>query len=45
VNIRIRQGIIQSDHLCLEEPPATRENWARLRSFQTFANSPAQGKA
>jgi carbon-monoxide dehydrogenase iron sulfur subunit len=45
VNIRIRQGIIQSDHLCLEEPPSTRENWARLRTFQTFADSPAQGKA
>ena len=45
VNIRIRQGIIQSDHLCLEAPASTRETWARLRTFQTFSNSPAQGKA
>ncbi|TME29045.1 MAG: 4Fe-4S dicluster domain-containing protein [Chloroflexi bacterium] len=45
VNIRIRQGIIQSDHLCLEAPASTPETWAKLRTFQTFEGSPAQGKA
>ena len=27
VNVRIRQGIIKSDHLCLELPKASREHW------------------
>ena len=45
MNIRIRQGIIQSDHLCLEAPASTPETWAKLRTFQTFEGSPAQGKA
>jgi formate hydrogenlyase subunit 2 len=45
VNVRIKQGIIQSDHLCLEAPAGDRENWAKLRTFQTFGDSPAQGKA
>jgi len=45
VNVRIRQGIIQSDHLCLDAPASTPQTWARLRTFQTFEGSPAQGKA
>jgi carbon-monoxide dehydrogenase iron sulfur subunit len=45
VNVRIKQGIIKSDHLCLEAPAGSRENWARLREFQTFGDSPAKGKA
>ena len=45
VNIRIRQGIIKSDHLCLEAPKADRQTWAQLRTFQTFEGSPAKGKA
>jgi Fe-S-cluster-containing hydrogenase component 2 len=45
VNVRIRQGIIKSDRLCLDAPAATRETWGKLRSFQTFEGSPAQGKA
>lgn len=45
VNVRIRQGIIKSDHLCLEAPAGSRETWARLREFQTFGDSPAKGKA
>ena len=44
VNVRIRQGIIKSDRLCLDAPAATRETWGKLRSFQTFEGSPAQGK-
>jgi Fe-S-cluster-containing hydrogenase component 2 len=27
VNVRIRQGIIESDNLCLDAPAATREHW------------------
>jgi len=45
VNVRIRQGVIQSDHLCLEAPTADAQTWARLRGFQTFEGSPAKGKA
>lgn len=30
VNIRIRQGIIESDHLCLEVPKSTPENFDQL---------------
>jgi len=33
VNIRIRQGIIQSDHLCLELPQSTPENFAKLKAL------------
>lgn len=33
VNIRIRQGIINSDHLCLELPPATPENFDKLKDL------------
>jgi len=45
VNVRIRQGIIKSDHLCLDAPAGDRATWARLREFQTFGDSPAKGKA
>lgn len=33
VNIRIGQGIIESDHLCLELPKATPENFGQLRDL------------
>jgi Fe-S-cluster-containing hydrogenase component 2 len=45
VNVRIKQGIIKSDHLCLEAPKADAQTWGRLRAFQTFGDSPAKGKA
>lgn len=33
INIRIRQGIIESDHLCLELPQATPENFDKLKDL------------
>lgn len=47
INIRIRQGIVKVDagRMCLSAPEATKENWDKLRAFQTFEGSPAQGKA
>lgn len=45
VNIRIKQGIIKSDRLCLDAPAADQATWNKLRSFQTFGDSPAKGKA
>ncbi|OGO40752.1 MAG: hypothetical protein A2Z04_09035 [Chloroflexi bacterium RBG_16_57_9] len=33
VNIRIHQGIIKSDHLCLELPKATPENFDKLKAL------------
>jgi carbon-monoxide dehydrogenase iron sulfur subunit len=45
VNIRIRQGILQSDRMCLDAPAADRVTWNKLRAFQTFEGSPATGKA
>lgn len=33
VNVRIRQGIIESDHLCLELPQATPENFSKLKAL------------
>jgi Fe-S-cluster-containing hydrogenase component 2 len=42
VNIRIRQGVLQSDKWCLAAPAADPPTWDRLRSFQTFAGSPAK---
>lgn len=45
VNVRIKEGIIKSDVLCLDAPAADRQTWAKLRTFQTFGDSPAQGKA
>jgi Fe-S-cluster-containing hydrogenase component 2 len=45
VNVRIRQGVLQSDRMCLDAPQADPATWNRLRSFQTFEGSPAEGKA
>ncbi len=45
VNVRIRQGVLQSDRMCLDAPQADPATWNRLRSFQTFEGSPAGGKA
>ena len=45
VNIRIRQGIIKSDRMCLDAPKADMQTWGKLRAFQTFGGSPAKGKA
>ncbi len=45
INVRIRQGIVKSDRLCLSAPAADRPTWGKLRSFQTFGDSPAKGKA
>lgn len=33
VNIRIQQGLIESDRLCLDAPAATREHWERQRTL------------
>jgi Fe-S-cluster-containing hydrogenase component 2 len=41
INIRIWQGIIKSDTLCLDMPRADQQTWERLRAFQTFETSPA----
>jgi Fe-S-cluster-containing hydrogenase component 2 len=41
VNVRIRQGLLQSDRLCLDAPRADQATWDRLRRFQTFPGSPA----
>lgn len=45
VNVRIREGIIKSDTMCLSAPKSDRATWGKLREFQTFEGSPAQGKA
>jgi anaerobic carbon-monoxide dehydrogenase iron sulfur subunit len=47
INIRIREGVIKTDpgRLCLSAPEANTETWNKLRAFQTFEGSPAQGKA
>jgi carbon-monoxide dehydrogenase iron sulfur subunit len=46
VNIRIRQGVLKSDRMCLDVPKTNdRDTWNRLRSFQTFEGSPAVNKA
>jgi Fe-S-cluster-containing hydrogenase component 2 len=41
VNVRIRQGLVRSDRLCLDAPRADQITWERLRRFQTFPASPA----
>ncbi len=41
VNIRIIQGIIKSDKLCLDKPKNDVKTWNRLRAIQTFPGSPA----
>ena len=47
INIRIRQGIIKTEpgRLCLNLPQSNMDNWNKLRAFQTFEGSPAEGKA
>jgi Fe-S-cluster-containing hydrogenase component 2 len=47
INIRIREGIVKTDpgRLCLSAPESNKETWNKLRAFQTFEDSPAQGKA
>jgi formate hydrogenlyase subunit 2 len=47
INIRIRQGIIKTDpgRMCLAAPASDKPTWDKLRAFQTFEGSPAQGKA
>jgi Fe-S-cluster-containing hydrogenase component 2 len=47
INIRIRQGVVKVDagRLCLSAPVADKETWGKLRAFQTFEGSPANGKA
>jgi len=46
VNIRIRQGVLKSDRMCLEVPQTNdRDTWNKLRAFQTFEGSPAVNKA
>jgi Fe-S-cluster-containing hydrogenase component 2 len=45
VNVRIRQGVLKSDRMCLSAPQADPVTWNGLRSFQTFDGSPAKGKA
>ncbi|MDE3075091.1 MAG: 4Fe-4S dicluster domain-containing protein [Chloroflexota bacterium] len=44
INIRIKQGILKTDKMCLAEPKADKATWDKLRAFQTFAGSPAAGK-
>jgi Fe-S-cluster-containing hydrogenase component 2 len=46
VNIRIRQGVLKSDRMCLEVPQTNdRDTWNKLRAFQTFEGSPSVNKA
>jgi Fe-S-cluster-containing hydrogenase component 2 len=44
INIRIKQGILKSDKMCLSAPKADKPTWNSLRQSQTFAGSPAAGK-
>ncbi|MFN8454861.1 MAG: 4Fe-4S dicluster domain-containing protein [Anaerolineae bacterium] len=37
VNVRIRQGILKSDHLCLEVPGATRQHWEQQSTLDQQA--------
>ena len=41
VNVRIKQGIIKSDVLCLDVPKSDPQTWDRLRSSQTLPGSSA----
>jgi Fe-S-cluster-containing hydrogenase component 2 len=45
VNIRIKQGILKTDRMCLDVPQGNRDTWNKLRAFQTFEGSPALNKA
>jgi len=39
VNVRIRQGILKSDRLCLDAPAATREHWEQQSEMDWQVNS------
>jgi Fe-S-cluster-containing hydrogenase component 2 len=45
INVRIRQGVLKSDRMCLDVPRSDHATWSRLRASQTFDDSPAKGKA
>jgi Fe-S-cluster-containing hydrogenase component 2 len=45
VNVRINQGVLKSDRLCLAAPASDMDTWNQLRAFQTFDGSPAENKA
>jgi Fe-S-cluster-containing hydrogenase component 2 len=45
VNVRIRQGVLKSDRMCLDAPASDKPTWDKLRAFQTFEGSPAQARA
>ena len=45
INVRIKQGVLKSDRMCLSAPQSEPATWDRLRAFQTFEGSPAKGKA
>jgi Fe-S-cluster-containing hydrogenase component 2 len=45
VNVRINQGVLKSDRMCLAAPASDMPTWNQLREFQTFEGSPAEGKA
>jgi Fe-S-cluster-containing hydrogenase component 2 len=38
VNVRIRQGIIKSDRLCLDAPASTREHWQEQSEMDWAVN-------
>lgn len=44
VNVRIRQGILKSDNLCLDAPKSDKTTWDKLRTTQTTPDSPARTK-
>jgi Fe-S-cluster-containing hydrogenase component 2 len=44
INIRIKQGILKSDKMCLSAPKSDKPTWNSLRQIETFAGSPAAGK-
>lgn len=45
INVRIKQGVLKSDRMCLSAPKSDPATWDQLRAFQTFEGSPAKGKA
>jgi Fe-S-cluster-containing hydrogenase component 2 len=45
INVRIKQGVLKSDRMCLSAPKSEPATWDKLRAFQTFDGSPATGKA
>ena len=45
INVRIKQGILKSDNLCLDLPPVNDQaTWNDLRQTQTFDGSPAKNR-